>query len=126
MKQLLDNVDADGSGELDFREFQDLVQRIEEKLKSLQRIRDVKAGAELGFHPQQVCELRGVFFKLDENGDNTVSSSEIQRLAMLMNKRIRQDKLMNVFHEVDGENGKGNGSLDFGKFMTIVKRLNLL
>merc|ERR550537_1116220 len=72
IKQLLDNVDADGSGELDFDEFQDLVQRIEEKLKSLQRRRDLKAGEALGFTPQQVCELRGVFFKLDVNGDESI------------------------------------------------------
>merc|ERR1719235_584121 len=49
IKQLLDSVDADGSGELDFYEFQDLVQRIEEKLKSLQRRRDMQGGEALGF-----------------------------------------------------------------------------
>jgi len=123
IKQLLDNVDADGSGELDFDEFQDLVQRIEEKLKSLQRRRDLKAGEALGFTQPQVCELRGVFFKLDVNGDESISSNEIQRLAMLMRKRINQTKLMEVFHEVDGEDG--NGSLEFVEFMEIVKRLEL-
>merc|ERR550537_480972 len=123
IKQLLDNVDADGSGELDFSEFQDLVQRIEEKLKSLQRRRDLKAGEALGFTQPQVCELRGVFFKLDVNGDESISSSEIQRLAMLMRKRINATKLLEVFHEVDGEDG--NGSLEFVEFMEIVKRLEL-
>jgi Ca2+-binding EF-hand superfamily protein len=124
MKLLLDNVDADGSGEFDFYEFQDLVQRIEEKLKSLQRRRDLSAGEELGFTPPQVCELRGVFFKLDVNGDENISSSEIQRLAQIMRKRIKQDHLMQVFREIDGEDG--NGSLDFVEFMTIVRRLDLL
>eukprot|EP00746_Dinoflagellata_sp_MGD_P005511 gnl/MRDRNA2_/MRDRNA2_110666_c0_seq1.p1 gnl/MRDRNA2_/MRDRNA2_110666_c0~~gnl/MRDRNA2_/MRDRNA2_110666_c0_seq1.p1 ORF type:complete len:813 (+),score=232.60 gnl/MRDRNA2_/MRDRNA2_110666_c0_seq1:71-2440(+) len=124
IKQLLDNVDADGSGELDSDEFQDLVQRIEEKLKSLQRRRDLKAGEALGFNARQVCELRGIFFKLDVNGDDSISSGEIQKLAMLMRKRIRTDRLMEIFREVDGEDG--NGSLDFGEFMTIVQRLDLL
>jgi len=124
IKQLLDNVDADGSGELDFPEFMDLLQRIEEKLKSLQRLRDLKAGEELGFTHKQVCELRGIFFKLDVNGDESISSHEIQMLAMLMRKRIRQERLMEVFREVDGEDG--NGSLDFVEFMDIVQRLDLL
>lgn len=121
MKALLQEVDADGSGELDFDEFQDLVQKITERLRFSQRRRENETAKQLGFNVQQVTELREAFFSLDQDGSGELSIDECRTTLTLLRKNMSAEDLNVLFESIDND---GNGRIDFEEFMHFMKSLS--
>jgi calmodulin len=121
MKALLREVDADGSGELDFDEFQDLVQRITERLRFSQRRRENETAKQLGFNAQQVVELRESFFSLDQDGSGELSIDECRTTLTLLRKNMSAEDLNVLFETIDKD---GNGRIDFQEFLHFMRSLS--
>jgi Ca2+-binding EF-hand superfamily protein len=66
MRQVLDEADADRSGDLEFTEFLLLVQRVCERLDMALRRRHRVAACKLGIGERRLAELRETFYALDE------------------------------------------------------------
>jgi len=125
MKKLFDYVDEDGSGELDFIEFQSLVQRVQEKLRLATRRRENRVGLELGFSQKKLFELREIFFNLDVNGDEYLTIAECRQVVALMRERHHMVRPMNVsqlqdLHDIVAGRDAG---FDFWGFLYFVKAL---
>lgn len=120
MKQLLLKVDVNHSGDLDFREFQDLVQRVGEKLQSGKRRRENMAAKDLGFSQKEVAELRESFLNLDEKGEECLSIQECRKTLTLLRKEMSAHDLQELFAQIDLD---GDGLIDFHGFLHFMKMI---
>lgn len=120
IKKLLSEVDADGSGELDFEEFQELVQKITEKLRSGQRRRENETAKVLGFSSKQVSELRDAFFQLDDDGNGQLSIDECRQTLTILRKNMTSEELHDLFSTIDRD---GSGEIDFGEFLHFMRTI---
>jgi len=120
MKMIFDEVDHNGSGSLDFSEFQDLVQRVTEKLRSSQRRRENETGRQLGYSAHQMSELRESFFNLDTEGYGELTIDQCRTTLLMMKKSMSGTDLNEVFNEIDRNS---NNRIDFVGFLYFVKVL---
>jgi len=118
MKKLLTKVDYDGSGDLDFAEFQDLVQQIAEKLRSGRRRRENLTAKELGFSPKEVAELRESFINLDEGNRARLGLRECRKTLTLLRKDMSAEELLDLFGRIDTD---CDGLIDFQGFLYFIK-----
>merc|ERR1711933_533259 len=77
--EMLDEIDRDGSGTLEFDELMIMVQRISEKLQQLQRVSEDLRGQELHFSETQIEKLRKAFVTLDVDHSGYLSIDEVER-----------------------------------------------
>merc|ERR550514_63652 len=99
----MEEVDEDGSMEINFEEFLLLFQRINEKLKAMQRENENAKALELNFTEHQLADLRYAFDALDSDGSGTLEVSEIRRALQLMGRKIDSDKLRAMIELVDDD-----------------------
>lgn len=121
IQKMMAEVDEDGSMELNFEEFLLLFQRINEKLKAMQREKERERAHELSFSEMQLADLRYAFDALDTDGSGLLEVSEIRRALQLMGKKVSSEKLWDMITEVDDDN---SGELDFTEFLQLVKRMD--
>lgn len=120
MRLLLAQIDANDSGDLDFGEFQDLVQHVTEKLRSAKLRRENRAAKELGFSQKEVAELRESFINLDERNRARLSLSECRRTLTLLHKDMSAEDLSDLFFELDADH---DGLIDFEGFLHFMKNV---
>merc|ERR1719335_1537711 len=108
IQKMMEEVDEDGSMEINFEEFLLLFQRINEKLKAM----------ELAFTEVQLADLRYAFDALDSDGSGTLEVTEIRRALQLMGRKIDSDKLRAMIELVDDD---CSGELDFAEFLMLVR-----
>lgn len=118
---LIQDVDEDGSGELDFQEFQMLSQRVTERLMMLNLEAGKNLALELGFSLDELKELRSVFDRLDEDGSNAIDFSEGRQALTLLKRDIPQEQFRQVWNRIDVD---GSEELDFGEFLRLMNILN--
>merc|ERR1719456_184906 len=116
----MEEVDEDGSGEIDFEEFCVLFQRISEKLQAMQRENERRKALELNFSLQHLADLRQSFETLDRDGNGVLEIGEIRRALQLMRKRIPSDTLRDLFDEVCAD---GSGVLEFQEFLQLMRMI---
>jgi len=119
IKRLLDEADEDGSGELDFEEFQTLTELVAEKLRALARAREMEFGAKLNFSKKQVNEFRDAFWNIDSEGSGELGINELRTVMNLLHQKVSGDELRELFDEVDQD---GSGCIDFTEFLTLMHR----
>merc|ERR1719359_953417 len=117
---MMQDVDEDGSMELNFEEFLVLFQRINEKLKAMQREKENAKAVELEFTENQLADLRYAFNALDSDGSGTLEVQEIRRALQLMGKKVSSEKLWEMISEVDDDQ---SGELDFTEFLQLVRKM---
>lgn len=115
---LISSVDMDGSGQIDFLEFQDLSQRIDEKLKSFRYEEEIEVAMRLGFTEKQMRELRWVFDSLDTDGSQRLDAQEVRYGLAQMGKQITHEVFDTTFTSLDTD---GSGELDFKEFLAFMK-----
>lgn len=118
--QLIQSVDEDGNGVLDFVEFQELVNRIEEKFASMRYEEEVECALARGFDEVQVSEFRAMFELIDVDNSETLDSNEVRQALTAMSRTVNCQDFEQAWKKLDAD---GSGSLDFLEFIDLMKML---
>lgn len=118
--QLIQSVDEDGNGLLDFTEFQELVHRIEEKFASMRYEAEIEYGLARGFDDVQVSEFRTMFDLIDVDGSGFLESKEVRQGLNAMNRPVSSEVFEGAWQVLDADE---SGSLDFLEFIDLMKML---
>jgi len=113
--------DEDGSGTIDFDEFQHLCQRIDEKLKQMRYEEEVEEAMASGFSENDFRNFRWVYDTLDVDGNEQLSIQEVYKcLCLMSDKKISFDKFEDLFSQLDDD---GSGELDFLEFISLMRMI---
>lgn len=125
MKQLLDQIDEDGSGSFEFQEFLKLIQRIEERMQALQFQREAVVATELGFTAPQVLELRDCFYMLDVDGSGALGVDELREVldAIRITMTSEQLKELTMTLATPKSVQMDDPLLDFAGFMRFANEI---
>ncbi|CAH1182025.1 unnamed protein product [Phyllotreta striolata] len=101
LKEIIDEVDADGSGELEFEEFITLASRfmVEEDAEAMQQ------------------ELKEAFRLYDKEGNGYITTSTLKEILKELDDKITNDELDMMIEEIDQD---GSGTVDFDEFMEVM------
>lgn len=112
-QELVRQVDADGSGQVEFDEFLQLL--------SNQRHRNRYAApldlAVLVFSPSELENLKRQFMRLDLDGSGAIDEHELAALVQKLGRKAGEFDLQAMLREVDAD---GSGSIGFSEFLQIV------
>jgi len=98
---LIDDIDEDGSGELEFEEFASLAGRF--------------LGQEDAEAVQQ--ELREAFRLYDKEGNGYINVSDLRDILRALEPNLSEDELDEMIAEIDTD---GSGTVDFDEFMEMM------
>ena len=98
MQELINEVDKDGNGEIDFFEFVAVL---------------VKERAE----NQSKDEIMAVFRTLDERGCGYLTPDELRHIMRNLGEPLEEKEIDDIIREVDSD---GNGEIDFEEFCSIM------
>uniref|UniRef100_A0A646QI96 Calglandulin n=1 Tax=Hemiscolopendra marginata TaxID=943146 RepID=A0A646QI96_9MYRI len=101
LKDLIDEIDSDGSGELEFEEFLTLAARFvtEEDAEAMQE------------------ELREAFRLYDKEGNGYINVSDLREILRALDDSLKEDELDEMIAEIDTD---GSGTVDFDEFMEMM------
>jgi len=101
LKDLIDDIDTDGSGELEFDEFLQLAARflVEEDSEAMQE------------------ELREAFRLYDKEGNGYINVSDLREILRALEDNMGEDELDEMIAEIDTD---GSGTVDFDEFMELM------
>jgi len=98
---LIDDIDEDGSGELEFEEFSSLASRfmVEEDAEAIQQ------------------ELREAFRLYDKEGNGYINVSDLRDILRALDDNLAEDELDEMIAEIDTD---GSGTVDFDEFLEMM------
>jgi len=101
LQEIFDEVDDDGSGELEFEEFTELaakflIEEDEEELKN---------------------ELKEAFRIYDKQGEGFITTDTLKEILREIDNKLSEADLDGIIEEVDED---GSGTLDFDEFMEMM------
>merc|ERR1712054_747104 len=101
LKEIIEEIDEDGSGLLEFGEFCQLAARflVEEDEESLKK------------------ELKDAFRIYDKECMGYISTDTLKEILKELDNKLTDDDLNNIIEEVDED---GSGTLDFDEFMEMM------
>ena len=101
VREIVDEIDEDGSGLLEFGEFCVLAAKflIEEDEESLKK------------------ELRDAFRYYDKDKVGSISTDTLKEILRELDNKLTEDDLNGIIEEVDGDR---SGTLDFDEFMAMM------
>ncbi|XP_045785748.1 troponin C, isoallergen Bla g 6.0101-like isoform X1 [Maniola jurtina] len=101
LKEIIDEVDADGSGELEFEEFVTLASRfmVEEDAEAMQ------------------AELKEAFRLYDKEGNGYITTAVLREILRELDDKISPAELDMMIEEIDSD---GSGTVDFDEFMEVM------
>jgi Ca2+-binding EF-hand superfamily protein len=124
LKVILAEVDEDGSGEIGFPEFLQLMRKFLDESDKEQLLKEKEAVVRTNFQPEEVALWRDIFIKFDEDKsgefDITEGKSLLQAVGINLNERAMHDRYLQLFKEVDED---GNGAMDFAEFLLLMRKL---
>eukprot|EP00746_Dinoflagellata_sp_MGD_P154728 gnl/MRDRNA2_/MRDRNA2_84999_c0_seq2.p1 gnl/MRDRNA2_/MRDRNA2_84999_c0~~gnl/MRDRNA2_/MRDRNA2_84999_c0_seq2.p1 ORF type:complete len:945 (+),score=168.92 gnl/MRDRNA2_/MRDRNA2_84999_c0_seq2:159-2993(+) len=122
---IVEEADIDGSGSIDFGEFETIVHRVDTKLRSMQRDRDAEFAAALGFSKERFQELLETYQGLEDHySTGEADGFDITGLRQLVNKlrkSLSSDALRNLFQQLDEDRVGCLGMFQFLQFMWITE-----
>jgi len=118
--ELIEEVDVDGSGQLNYEEVTNLAQRIAERLTQLQRATENRRAESLGFSRKTACQLRHAFEALDSSGLGYLGASEAEHAVQLMGWRVSNARFTKL---VDDANHDDSRRLDFMEFLWMMRHV---
>ncbi|GLE05728.1 hypothetical protein PINS_up014776 [Pythium insidiosum] len=112
VQQLIQQVDANANGEVEFDEFLVI-------LRTQQARNPYAASLELAllFGPSELEKLKRQFIKLDLDGSGFIDEHEIQALIKKLGRSVADYDLRAMLREVDAD---GSGAIGFNEFLQIV------
>ncbi|XP_067009143.1 troponin C, isoallergen Bla g 6.0101 [Anabrus simplex] len=101
LKEIIKEVDADGSGELEFEEFISLASRflVEEDAEALEK------------------ELKEAFRMYDKEGNGYITTSVLREILKELDDKLSNVELDGIIEEIDSD---GSGTVDFDEFMEVM------
>jgi len=101
LKEIIDEVDDDGSGELEFPEFVTLASRflVEEDAEAMQQ------------------ELKEAFRLYDKEGNGYITTGVLKEILRELDDSLTNDDLDAMIEEIDSD---GSGTVDFDEFMEVM------
>jgi len=125
--ELLEDVDADGSGTLHLEELSNMCVRIAERKAQFQRNAENAKADSLNLSRHQKYELRRAFDALDADGSGDLSLSEVLKAVHVHMatcphaSNLPPYQIRQIFLEVDEDQ---SGSVDFIEFMELMARID--
>jgi len=116
----MESVDADGSGTIDFGEFELLAQRIDEKLNSLSYEEQVEGAIRRGFSELQFRQLQGVFEVMDADGSGQLDKKEVLTALTSLDRTITRETFDSLYDEIDTNQ---TGHLDLSEFLEFGRMM---
>jgi len=101
LESIIEEVDADGSGQLEFDEFLTLCARflVEEDAEAMQQ------------------ELREAFRLYDKEGNGYIKTSCLRDILRALDDKLTEEELDEMITEIDTD---GSGTVDFDEFMEMM------
>ncbi|KAF8795770.1 Troponin C like protein [Argiope bruennichi] len=101
LRELIQEIDVDGSGELEFDEFLALTSRflVEEDAEAMQE------------------ELREAFRMYDKEGNGYINVADLREILRALDDKLTEDELDEMIAEIDTD---GSGTVDFDEFMEMM------
>ncbi|XP_047988740.1 troponin C, isoallergen Bla g 6.0101-like [Leguminivora glycinivorella] len=101
LKEIIEEVDEDGSGELEFEEFVTLASRfmVEEDAEAMQQ------------------ELKEAFRLYDKEGNGYITTAVLREILRELDDKISAEELDMMIEEIDSD---GSGTVDFDEFMEVM------
>ncbi|GBM41425.1 troponin C-like [Argiope bruennichi] len=101
LKELIAEIDVDGSGELEFDEFLTLTARylVDEDSEAIQE------------------ELREAFRMYDKDGKGYINVADLREILRALDDKLTEDELDEMIAEIDTD---GSGTVDFEEFMEMM------
>ncbi|XP_068629305.1 troponin C, isoallergen Bla g 6.0101 isoform X1 [Battus philenor] len=101
LQEIINEVDVDGSGELEFEEFVTLASRfmVEEDAEAMQQ------------------ELKEAFRLYDKEGNGYITTTVLREILRELDDKISAEELDMMIEEIDSD---GSGTVDFDEFMEVM------
>ncbi|XP_049811175.1 troponin C, isoallergen Bla g 6.0101-like [Schistocerca nitens] len=101
LQDIIEEVDVDGSGQLEFEEFVILASRflVEEDAEAMQQ------------------ELREAFRLYDKEGNGYITTGVLREILRELDDKITEEELDMMIEEIDSD---GSGTVDFDEFMEVM------
>ncbi|XP_046665831.1 troponin C, isoallergen Bla g 6.0101-like [Homalodisca vitripennis] len=104
LKTIIDEVDADGSGQLEFEEFVTLAAQF--------------LGEEETVDPAAMQEeLKEAFRLYDKEGNGYITTSVLKEILKELDDKMTPEDLDSIIEEIDSD---GSGTVDFDEFMEVM------
>lgn len=100
IRQMIADVDKDGSGAIDYEEFEHMMT------------------AKIGERDSKE-ELSKAFRIIDQDGNGKISNIDIQRIAKELGVNLTLDEIQDMVQEADRN---GDGEIDFDEFIRMMRR----
>ncbi|KAJ8955278.1 hypothetical protein NQ318_000306 [Aromia moschata] len=101
LRDIINEVDEDGSGELEFEEFITLASRfmVEEDAEAMQQ------------------ELKEAFRLYDKEGNGYITTKTLKEILKELDDKLTSEELDMMIAEIDSD---GSGTVDFDEFMEVM------
>lgn len=101
LKQIIEEIDEDGSGQIEFYEFLQLSAKflIEEDEEAMQK------------------ELKEAFRLYDKEGNGYITTQTLKEILHELDQRLTEEELVGIIDEIDED---GSGTVDFDEFMAMM------
>ncbi|XP_028058570.1 putative calmodulin-3 [Camellia sinensis] len=116
LQDMINEVDADGNGTIDFPEFLNLMAR---KMKDTDSEEELKETMADQLTDDQISEFKEAFSLFDKDGDGCITTKELGTVMRSLGQNPTEAELQDMINEVDAD---GNGTIDFPEFLNLMAR----
>jgi len=123
IQRIIEEFDADKSGDISFQEYVELFQRIVERLFSWESEIALLFAKSIGLDRAKVEEYRFSFDKLDEDSSGKLSRNEVwQLLKLSVSRTLAKQELEDLIKELDRDD---DGEICFHEFLQMMEMISL-